>query len=310
MSDAAKRLSWKRRLVPIAGGLLAFLLLFVVAIRITITELFDGIASSRSSVRSTLGWDARSMWSQRGPMLQKSASENANEWIARSADLQTRSSEFDSSAASLHRIVSAHHGYFEDLRTESRSGFGRSLSAAVAVPSDEFDATLLELQSLGRVEAVSQSGEDSAVKLATAARRLSTAQTNLLRLQKLQRERKGELRDAVALEKDIAQAADSVAEGERLQENLHNTIAQAHIGLVLTEDYRAPFQVSLTAALLQIRNSFAEGISTIFSTLPLVFSAVFSYGLPLVFWLALLFWPLRVCYRRLRNRTATVSHAA
>ena len=310
MSDAAKRSSWKKRLVPIAGSLLAFLLLFVVAIRITVTELFDGIASSRSSGLSTLGWDARSMWSQRGPMLQKSVSENANEWIARSANLQTRSSEFDSSAASLHRIVSAHHGYFEDLRTESRSGFGRSLSAAVAVPSEEFDATFFELQALGRIEAVSQSGEDSAVKLATAARRLSAAQTNLLRLQKLQRERKGELRDAVALEKDSAQAAHSVADGERLQENLHNTIAQAHIGFVLTEDYRAPFQVSLTGALLQIRNSVAEGSSTIFSSFALVFSAVFSYGLPLVFWLALLFWPLRVSYRRLRNRTATVSNLA
>jgi hypothetical protein len=105
-------------------------------------------------------------------------------------------------------------------------------------------------------------------------------------------------------------AAGAVAEEERLQENLHNTIAQAHIGFMLVEDYRAPLQVSLTGVLLQIRNSFAEGISTIFSTLALVFSAVLSYGLPLVFWLALLFWPLRFSYRRLWNRAATLSNAA
>jgi hypothetical protein len=129
-------------------------------------------------------------------------------------------------------------------------------------------------------------------------------------LQKLQRERKGELRDAVALEKDIAQAADSVADAERLQENLHNTLALAHIRFMLIEDYRAPLQVSLTGATLQLRNSFADGISTIFSTLALVFRIVLSYGLPVVFWLALLFWPLRYSYRRLRNRTATLSNAA
>ncbi len=92
---------------------------------------------------------------------------------------------------------------------------------------------------------MSQAGEDSAVKLASAGRRLAAAQTNLSRLQKLQRERKGELRDAVVLEKDIAQAAEAVAENERLQENLQSTVAQAHIHFTLLEDYRAPFQASV-----------------------------------------------------------------
>jgi Domain of unknown function (DUF4349) len=289
MSDAAKRLFLKKRFLILAGGLLAFLLLFVAAIRITVSELFDGIASSRATGLSAVPWDTRSMWSQIAgpPMLQKSGGNDG--WISQSADLQTRSSTFDRSATALHQIVSAHRGYFEDLRTESCSGFGRTLAAELAVPSDAFDAALAELQTLGRVEAVSQAGEDSAVKLAMAGRRVAAAQINLSRLQKLQGERKGELRDAVALEKDIAQAAEAVAENERLQENLQNTVAQAHIHFTLLEDYRAPFQASVGRATLQIRNSFAEGISAIFSTVALFLSVLFSCGLPLIFWLALLF---------------------
>jgi hypothetical protein len=80
---------------------------FVVAIRITVTELFDGIAYSRAAGLSAVAWDARSMWSQSADfaMLQKTGDNEA--WIARSADLQTRSSAFDRSASSLHQIVSA-----------------------------------------------------------------------------------------------------------------------------------------------------------------------------------------------------------
>src|SRR5260370_30966012 len=89
-------------------------------------------------------------------------------WIARSADLRARSSGFDRSLASLHEIVSTHHGYLEDLRTESRSGYGRALAATISVPSSDFDATLAHLKTLGRVERISEAGEDFVVKLATA----------------------------------------------------------------------------------------------------------------------------------------------
>src|SRR6202040_2823046 len=105
--------------------------------------------------------------------------------------------------------------------------------------------TLSDVQKLGRVESVSQAGEDSAGKLATAKRRLDATKTNLAQLQKLQRERKGELRDAVALEKDIAQANETVAEAERQTQGLLSTVAQAHIHLTLMEDYRAPLQTNV-----------------------------------------------------------------
>ena len=307
MPDAPNRLFIVKRLLIVASALAAFTMATIIGSRLAVESLVKGIALSRSSALSAISWDVGSMWSSGTmgvDMLQKGVAEP---WIARSADLRARSSAFDRSLAALHQIVSTHHGYLEDLRTESRSGYGRALAATVCVPSNDFDATLADLKTFGRVVGISEAGEDFAVKLATAARRLSAAQTNLSRLQKLQRERKGELRDAVALEKDIAQANEAVDEAERQNQGLVSTVAQAHIRLTLMEDYRAPLQANLEGFFLQLRNSFVEGVGAIFSSAALVLGVLFEFGLPLLFWLALLFFPIRLAWRRFRRAPATAT---
>lgn len=315
MSESSHGRSLPKRILLVIGGLFAFILLFVVSFRIAVHEIFGGIAQSRATGLSASEWDIRSMWSSGGlsvdfaavPAYQKGSTES---WIARSADLRARSSSFDHSVAALHQVVSTHHGYLEDLRTESRSGHGRALAAAISIPSNDFDATLADLKTLGRVEGISEAGEDSAVKLATAARHITTAQTNLSRLQKLQRERKGELRDAVALEKDIAQASEAVMEAERQHGGLVSTTAQAHIRVTLIEDYRAPMNTNWAGAFLQLRNSLVEGVSAIFSSVSLFLGGLFEFGLPLVFWFALLFWPSRLAWRRFHRRPAATPVAS
>ena len=306
MSDLSPRRSFAKRLLLAVVALGAIMMACVFGARLAVQSLFMGIASSKSSALSGMEWDTDSMLSSgfghAGP-YQKAI---LDPWIARSADLRARSSSFDRSLASLHQTVSAHHGYLEDLRTESRSGFGRSLAATVSVPSSDFDATLADLKTLGRVEGLSEAGEDFAVKLASGARRLSAARTNLSRLQKLQRERKGELRDAVALEKDIAQANEAVDEADRQNQGLVSTVAQAHIRLTLLEDYQAPLQANFAGVLLQLRNSLVEGIGSIFSSAALVLGIVFEFGLPLLFWAALLFAPARLAWRRFRHAPAVL----
>ncbi len=269
MSESSPRRSLPKRILLVVGGLLAFILLFVVACRVAVIELFRGMASSRSNGLSAVAWDVGDMFStgpMGAPMLQRSV---AAPWIARSADIRARSSAFDHSIAALHQIVSTHHGYLEDLRTESRSGHGRALQVTIAVPSNDFDATLADLKTLGLVEAISEAGEDFAVKLATAARSLATAQTNLT-----------------------------------------STVALAHLRLTLLEDYRAPLQANLAGFSLQLRNSFVEGVSSIFSSVSLFLGVLFEFGLPMIFWLALLFWPTRLAWRRFRPARAAAPVAS
>jgi hypothetical protein len=309
MSELSPRRSLAKRVLIVIAALGAIMMASVFSARIAMESLFRGIETQRATGLSAVAWDPGSMWSADADKAYPPMSYQKGipaPWIARSADLRARSSSFDRSLASLHQTVSAHHGYLEDLRTESRSGYGRALAATISVPSNDFDAALADLKTLGRVEGISESGEDSAVKLAAAARRLSAAQTNLSRLQKLQRERKGGLRDAVALEKDIAQVNEAVEEADRQNQGLVSTVAQAHIRLTLLEDYRAPLQANYSGVLLQLRNSLVEGIGSIFSSVASVIGFLFEFGLPLLFWAALLFAPARLAWHRFRRPTVAV----
>ena len=305
MAEATTRYSWKKRALLSVAGAVVFLLVFVFAIRITVSEMFRGIATQKATgLAAVTDWDLPSMWSIGGAYSLNRSDAAGESWIARSAEMRIHSASYEHSVSELYGIVAGHHGYLEDLRTESRTGAGRALAATISVPTEEFDGTLSDLQKLGRVESVSQAGEDSAVKLATARRHLEAAKTNLARLQKLQGERRGELRDAVALEKDIAQANEKVAEAERQSDGLISTVAQAHLRTALFEDYRAPLQISVAGAFLQSRNSLVEGVGAIFSSLFSVLGIFFGYGLPVLFWLALLFWPVRMAWRRFRRTSA------
>ncbi len=293
--ETSPRRSLPRRFLLVAAGLFAFTLLFVIACRIAVLQMFRGIEQSRATGLSAVSsWHVGSRWSQAGVAVDLARTDQ----ISRSADLRALSSSFDHSVAQLHRIVAIHSGYLEDLRTESRSRRGRALSAALAVPSAEFDATLSDLKNIGRIDSIYESGEDSVVKLASAARHLAAAQTNLARLKELQHGRTGPLRDAVALEKEIAQANEGLTEAERQHDSLLSTIAQAHIRFTLLEEYKAPFEANLGGVRLQLRNSLVEGVGSVFSSVALFVGVLFEYGLPLVFWLAILIWPSRLGWRR------------
>jgi hypothetical protein len=186
--------------------------------------------------------------------------------------------------------------------TESHSGRGRALSAVLSVPAAEFDVTLTDVKKLGRVESIAEAGEDSAVKLESAARNLEAAKWSLDRLQSLQRERKGRLHDALEVEKEIAQADSAVRETTRQRDGLLSTVAQARIHLTLLEDFRAPLETSFAGALLGLRNSMVEGVGSIFSSFAMALGAGLEYGLPVGFWCLALFWPGRIAWQRLRAR--------
>lgn len=312
LNDRSVRSLLKRSLLIIAG-LAVFTMVFMLACRLALQSMFAGIEESRATGLSAVAWDARSMWNS-GPMFQDSSIDADkspmgfdSQWISRNAELSLRTTNFDNSTAALRRSVALHHGVFEDLQTRSRSKHGRALSALVSVPSADFEGALAGLKHLGRVEAVSEGGEDIAVKLGSASRHLELAKTNLLRLQKLQRERKGELRDAVALEKEIAQASETVTEAEHHNGGLLSTTAQARIRVFLVEDYRAPMEANLTSAVLEVRNAAIDGLSGIFSSISLFLGVLFQYGLPLLFWIVLHFWPSRAVWRHLRRRATVLS---
>jgi hypothetical protein len=307
MSDASNRLVIFKRLLIVAVALVAFTMASVIGARIAVESLFKGIASQRTTGLSAVAWDPSSMWSSGGSWTPEPFPANRQGWISRNAELVVHSSSFEKSVQEIHHTVAAHHGYVDKLFTQSRSGVGRILAATLAVPSNDFDATLADLKKLGRVDAVRESGEDSAIKVASAARHLAAAQSTFSRLQKLQHERKGALRDAVALEKEITQANEALTEAKRQHDELVSKVDLSCIQLTLEEEYRAPLETHFSEAAVHLRNALVEGFRAIFYSLSLFLGVLFEFGLPLLFWLVLLFWPLRAGWQRFRHAPRTIS---
>lgn len=304
MSEITFRRSLPKRIFIFLGGLVAFILVFTFACRLAVVEIFRGIETSRATGLSASSWDLRSTWSSSEYAIDFATPTQRVSQISRNAELRALTPSFDRSVTRLHQVVSARGGYLEDLRTESRSTRARMLSALISMPSSEFDSALAELKRIGRIDAISETGEDSAVKLASSARHMEGAQTNLARLQKLQREHRGVLRDALALEKEIAQANETVAEAHRQQEALLSTVAQAHIRFTLMEEYRAVLDTNLSGVFLQLRNSLVEGAGAVFSSVAIFLAVLLEYGLPLLFWATILIWPARLGWRRFRSRSS------
>jgi len=123
MPNDSSRLLVVKRLLIATVALVAFTIASVIGGRIVVESLFKGIASSKATGLSALAWDTGSMLAKgRASFDSLIPLPAGGSWIARSAELRTRSSEFDRSVVALHQLVSVHQGYLEDLRTESRSG--------------------------------------------------------------------------------------------------------------------------------------------------------------------------------------------
>src|SRR6266480_5380688 len=76
-------------------------------IQVVVESLFKGIASSKATGLSALAWDTGSMLAKGQASFDSLIPLPAGgSWIARSAELRTRSSEFDRSVAAFHQLVS------------------------------------------------------------------------------------------------------------------------------------------------------------------------------------------------------------
>ena len=308
MTETTVQRLMSKKYFLIVGSLIIVLSYFVS--RIAVERYFAGGGIEQSSratgLAATTSWDIGSMWASpsflsRGEHVDFAPTSGS---VIRMAQLRECTSSFDDDVASLRKIVAAHRGYFEDLRTQTQSGRGRLLSVSFAVPTTEFDPTLSELKSIGRLVSVSEAGEDANVRLATQARQLAEAKTNLERLKRLQSDHTAKLLDALALEKEIAQAAANVSQSEREQESLQSVVARSHIALLLLEDYRAPLNARLDGQWLQLRNASIEGVGAIISSVGLLFALLLQYGLPLAFWLAVLYFPGRAIRQHFRRPAA------
>jgi hypothetical protein len=221
--------------------------------------------------------------------------------IARTAELTLTTNEFDKARANLEDILKRHNGYLGQLNVNAPAGAGRTLDATLRIPADQRDVAVAEVKKLGRVEAESQTGEEVTAQYADLEARLSNARNTEQRLTEILRQRTGKLADVLAVEESISRVRGEIEQMEAEKKNLTKRVEFLSLQVKLTEDYRAQLHVAPDSILDRFRNAAIAGYKFMVEGVVSLILFLLSYGPSLLVSAALLFFPARFAYKKVRR---------
>ena len=226
-----------------------------------------------------------------------------SQMIIHTAQLALTTREFDKTRAQVEVILKNHHGYAGELNVNTPAGAARSLNGTLRVPATELDAMLNDLKHLGRVEHESQGGEEVTAHYVDLEARLANARNTERRLTDMLRERTGKLADVLAVEESISTTRGEIEQMEAERKNMANQVDYATIQVTITEEYKASLQVVPVTTWTRISNAAVEGYHSLAEGLISLVLFFVSAGPSLLFWGLLLFFPVRMVWRKIRLRT-------
>jgi hypothetical protein len=225
--------------------------------------------------------------------------------IIRTAHLSLIAKEFDKARANLETILKRHHGYVGELNAGGNTGSGRTLTATLRVPADQLDATLAEIKALGRVESESQSGQDVTSQYVDLQARLGNARNTEERLTDLLRNRTGKLSDVLAVEQELDRVRGEIEQMEAERKNMSNQVSYATLNANITEDYRAQLQVVPPSTSSRLGNAAIDGYRNVADGVLDVALFLLTNGPSLLLWGAVLFFPARLVWKKVRRSFAS-----
>lgn len=146
--------------------------------------------------------------------------------LARSAQLQIETSDFDADCVMLENIVLSNEGYFE-LR-EKQGESEPSLHAVVRVPAEGLDDFLSQMEMVGRTVKRVEQARDLSAGIHDVEERLNACQSKLQKLYELQ-DSCQDVNDLVTIAQTIS---DDIAESERLQSSQSELNSQINYATV------------------------------------------------------------------------------
>jgi hypothetical protein len=225
--------------------------------------------------------------------------------IIHTAQLTLTTREFDKVRAEVDAILKLHHGYAGEMVVNTPSGSARSLNGTLRVPITELDAMLNDLKRMGRVEREFQTGEEVTQRYVDLEARLANARNTERRLTDILRERTGKLADVLAVEESISTTRGEIEEMEAQRKTMANQVDYATLQVTITEEYKAALEVVPVTTWTRISNAGVEGYHNLAEGLISLVLVFVSSGPSLVFWGVLLFFPVRMIWKKIRLRVAT-----
>jgi len=221
--------------------------------------------------------------------------------IVRTAGLTVTTKEFDKARIALGEILKRHHGYIGELNVSAPSEAGRTLTAALRMPSDQLDATMTELKTLGRIEGESQGGEEVTQQYVDLQARLANAKHTEQRLTDILRQRTGKLSDVLAVELQIGRVRGEIERMQAEKKELAKQVQFATLNTTVKEDYKAPLQMAPPSTSNRFHNAAVDGYRSVVEGLVDVVLFLLSSGPSLLVWAVILFFPVRWAWRKLKK---------
>ena len=221
--------------------------------------------------------------------------------IARTASLSLVVKNFTGIEAAVKIVVSGHSGYIGELNTATPPDAAKTFSAILRVPSGQLEPALAELKQLGRVDQGSQSGEEVTKQYVDLAARLKNSRATEERLLGVLRSNTGKVKDVLEVENEIARVRGEIEEMEADQRALQSRVDFATITLSVTEEYKASLNAPSSSVRTRLHNAFVAGYHSVVDNVIGVLAWLLESGPTLLLWAALLFFPLRWAWRRVRR---------
>jgi len=224
--------------------------------------------------------------------------------IARTASLAITVKDFAASRAKLDTILARHHGYAADLTLSTPESSARSFSTSLRIPAPEFQATIAELRSLGRVELEKQTGEEVTQQHADLVARLKNSREEESRLQAILVQRTGKIEDVLKVEEEIASVRGEIESMEADQKSLEHRVDFATVDLNLREEYKAQLDAPADSAVTRLHNATIDGLHHAWDVSLGIVLWFVEYGPAILIYLCLFGIPAFLLWRRYKKMQA------
>ena len=220
--------------------------------------------------------------------------------IARTARLRLSSRDFDGTRRAVERIAGDMGGWFSRMDV-SRVGVARSLTAVLQVPAARLDQAVAALKPLGILLDESQKGEDVTEQIVDVDARLSNARNTEKRLVDLLQRRTGELEHVLAAEREISRVREEIERFDAQRKSLDRRVTYATLTLEVIEEIQASINLGPRPVPGRFRDALVTGLTEAMDTALGLALLVIRLAPTLLFWAALLFFPVRALVRRSRR---------
>ena len=244
------------------------------------------------------------------PATKVTSSPGAAPMIARTASLSLVVKDFATVEAAVKAVVARHSGYIGELNSTTPPDAAKTFSVTLRVPSAQLDATLAELKQLGRVEQESQSGEEVTKQYVDLAARLKNARATEERLLGVLRNNTGKVKDVLEVENEISRVRGEIEEMEADRRALETRVDFGTVQLSVTEEYKASLNGAPLSMGTRLHNSFVAGYHSVVENIIGLVAWLLEAGPTLLLWAAILFFPARWAWRRLRRALKPASKPA